>query len=882
MAEKPLILVVDDTPSDALLLSKAMSRAGYDTRIARDGITAVAMAVEHAPHLILLDMSMPGQDGLQTCRALKADTSTSAIPVIFVTAHSDSQHILPAFAVGGSDYVCKPIRVDEILARVSVQLRLREAEQNLVERNATLESLSAQLAESNSELARQSRVDVLTGLFNRRAWDESAQLEVERSERHHHAFSVLMLDVDFFKAFNDSQGHQAGDGCLKQVAARIQAACRNTDLVGRWGGEEFVVLAPETDGQAATALAERIRQSIWDAAVRHPASPAGRVTVSIGVAACESRPLDESLRMADAALYTAKRSGRNLVYHADGTMPLPPSSTRGNRDGASTDDRPVSPSTALVLIVEDNHTNRMVYKGCLAKEAYQITEVDNGQAALLAVSKHRPDVIIMDIMMPVMDGLECTRRLKSDPETRDIPIIICSARSTATEILAGLSAGADEYLTKPIRTTELTVRVRSMVRLSRERQDLLRSYQLRAEQIRVLTVLVDLCRDIGNAFTADEVLGHAVEAVAQVTMSRRVSVMLPDADRRVLTVVKSKGMDPDVAATAEVPIGSGIAGKVFETRQPIIVNTETEAADRCMGSSPDFFASVPLMSTPLGSGAEILGVLNITDRVGGRPFDPRELEYVDLVANIVGSTLLGLRHRAARDDARDMIVIALAKLAEHRDNDTARHVDRVTQYARILAETLRKGGSFGDQITQPFLHDLERAVPLHDIGKVAIPDHILRKPGKLTVQEMEIMRMHANIGADTLRPVIEKAPDADFLRLAEQVIRFHHEWFDGTGYPQGLKEEQIPLAARIVALADVYDALTTHRVYKAAIRHDDAERIIVSSEGTQFDPAIVAAFLASKEDFRRLGEELADASASPAAPSRPAPRRPLAGVHGTP
>lgn len=322
MSKIPHILVVDDTPADSLLLSKALSKAGYQTHVAGDGVAAAAKAAELTPDLILLDMTMPGQDGLETCRALKSNSVTASIPVIFVTGHSDSEHVIPAFAVGGSDYVCKPIRVDEILARVSVQLRLREAERDLVERNAQLEGLSAQLAETNAELARQSRIDALTNLFNRRAWDESAQLEEERSARHSRIFSVLMLDVDFFKAFNDSQGHQAGDNCLRAVAQRIAADCRTTDVVGRYGGEEFVVLAPETPAEAAALLGERIRQSVWDLALPHPASAAGRVTVSVGVSTSDAGPLAEVIRHADSALYRAKKCGRNLVCTSDGEISL--------------------------------------------------------------------------------------------------------------------------------------------------------------------------------------------------------------------------------------------------------------------------------------------------------------------------------------------------------------------------------------------------------------------------------------------------------------------------------------------------------------------------------------------------------------------------------
>jgi diguanylate cyclase (GGDEF)-like protein len=859
MHKPPLILVVDDTPTDALLLSKALSKAGYDVVVAYNGDTCLQLAAERKPDFVLLDITMPGRDGLETCRLLKSQPETASIPVVFVTVHSDSEHIVQAFAAGGSDYVTKPLRIDEILARISVQLRLCEAEQNLVERNGQMKKLMDQLTETNAELALQARVDTLTQLLNRNTWEQVAEAEHERSIRHKHEYSILMLDVDFFKMLNDSQGHQAGDDSLRSLAGAIASSCRKSDIVGRYGGEEFVVLAPETRYETAIVLAERIRQNIWNLAIMHPANPAGRVTISIGVAELDNGSLTEAIREADKTLYLAKRSGRNIVCGHHVAVP----SIHPLAGEASAIASP--PATAIdfdrravVLVVEDNATNSRLYRGCLAKEDYRIIEAKDGNAGLAAVTRDPPDVIIMDVLMPEMDGLECTRRIKANPQTCDIPLIIASACNNAADILAGLKAGADEYLTKPFRTTELTVRVRSMVRLSRERKEVLRSNQLRAEQSRVLAMLLDFCPAIGSAATSDKILEHLIYAIADLTGCRRISVMLPDPARQYLTIAKCIGMEPEAQSRVRVRIGSAISGKVFETRRPIVVNSEKDALNWRDEDESEFFTGVPLLSAPLGTDPEVLGVLNVTDRVGGNPFEPRELEYVELIASIAGSALHGMRDRQARDDARDLIVVALAKLAEHRDNDTARHVERVTQYAIILADALRSKRSIGEQIDDRFIHDLQRAVPLHDIGNVAIPESILRKPGRLTAQEMAIVRTHTDIGVDALRPVMEKAANIGFLSMASDIIHGHHEWYDGSGYPRGLTGNAIPLAARIVAIVDVYDAITTDRVYKRAISHDEGEAIIVNSSGSQFDPAIVEAFLECKEAIRLKAQELAD------------------------
>jgi HD-GYP domain-containing protein (c-di-GMP phosphodiesterase class II) len=334
--------------------------------------------------------------------------------------------------------------------------------------------------------------------------------------------------------------------------------------------------------------------------------------------------------------------------------------------------------------------------------------------------------------------------------------------------------------------------------------------------------------------------------------------MLPDPEGKHLTIAKAVGIDRDLAATVRVPVGGAIAGQVFLTGQGVVVNTPEEAKWHGDHYDSQFFASVPLICRALGATEHVVGVLNVTERQGGRPFDPRDLEFADLLCNMAASVIDDFVSRQARDEARDSVVAALATLAEYRDTDTGKHLDRVTSYASIIAEELRKAEPFGAQIDDQFLQDLGWAMPLHDIGKVAVPDHILLKPGKLTPAETAIMRRHAEAGAETLRSVMTRAPGARFLRMAEQIAYHHHEWYDGSGYPRCLRGQDIPLAARIAALADVYDALTTIRPYREAISHHRAAQIIREGYGSQFDPAVVEAFCRREADFVKLATELGD------------------------
>jgi putative two-component system response regulator len=204
---------------------------------------------------------------------------------------------------------------------------------------------------------------------------------------------------------------------------------------------------------------------------------------------------------------------------------------------------------------------------------------------------------------------------------------------------------------------------------------------------------------------------------------------------------------------------------------------------------------------------------------------------------------------------RDMMIFSLAKLAECRDNDTGKHLDRMREYAKLLACELSTYPEFESSIDEQFIELLYLTSPLHDIGKVGIPDSVLTKPGKLTSDEFAVMKTHTVIGGETIRATAAAYPQASFLKMAMDVVMYHHERWDGTGYPEGLAGNNIPLSARIVAVADVYDALTSKRVYKAAFDHESASKIITDGRGTHFDPTLVDAFLQVQDamDAIRIG-----------------------------
>ncbi|HWB11836.1 MAG TPA: HD domain-containing phosphohydrolase [Pirellulales bacterium] len=236
-----------------------------------------------------------------------------------------------------------------------------------------------------------------------------------------------------------------------------------------------------------------------------------------------------------------------------------------------------------------------------------------------------------------------------------------------------------------------------------------------------------------------------------------------------------------------------------------------------------------------------------------KPFNPGELRV-----------RLGTGERILSLETRDLTLFEMARLAESRDPDMAGHVDRIRHYARALGEHLATQPKFRGVIDGEYLRLLYLTAPLYDIGKVAIKESILLKEGKLTPQEYDVMKTHTVKGAEAIEAALTHRPEAAFLRMARDVALTHHERYDGTGYPQGLAGEQIPLCGRIVGLADAYDAMTSKRVYREAVDHAKARLVIVKESGRQFDPDVVEAFLAAESDFITIGNCLAERSLVPA------------------
>jgi two-component system cell cycle response regulator len=305
----PVILVADDEPVNLSLIKRRLEWEHYQIHTATDGGEAVEVARRVLPDLIILDVMMPVLDGLQACRLLKGDPATRDIPVIFLSALDDTETKISGLSLGANDYISKPFRVEELLARVRVAIRLKCERDRL--RDSAEEA--SRRAEAASEM---SMSDALTGLLNRYGLQRALQRELSEARRYARPLSCLLLDIDFFKAVNDTFGHAAGDTALMQVAGVLTEAMRGSDVVCRYGGEEFLVLAPETSLEGALALAEKIRLAVR-ARLFGDGGRVFPITLSIGAAALRG---DESgndmIARADEALYHAKQAGRDRVEAA--------------------------------------------------------------------------------------------------------------------------------------------------------------------------------------------------------------------------------------------------------------------------------------------------------------------------------------------------------------------------------------------------------------------------------------------------------------------------------------------------------------------------------------------------------------------------------------
>lgn len=494
-----------------------------------------------------------------------------------------------------------------------------------------------------------------------------------------------------------------------------------------------------------------------------------------------------------------------------------------------------------ILIVDDEIVIRELMTDILQDEGFATVSAPDGKAALKMLKEDGEfSVLFTDIMMPEMDGIELVREARKIAP--GIVPIVMTGYATLETARAAVKEGAYDYVLKPFNLSEIKLAVSNALERSR----------LTAEnaRLREITGLFNISESIASIRDEDRLLQFVLDAALDRLEAERGSLMLvsPDGDR--LSVAKSVGLPSESEATS-VQTGSSISGWVAENVKPLLVaniDQNPGLRDMSLNLNTQSFISVPLErksslddSHALAESGlpKVIAVINVTGKRGGRQFTEADLKMLSIVANHAAAALENVRLIREIEDAQREQLFTLGEIVETRSRETGYHVKRVAEYSKVLA--LRCG------ISTPEAEILRLASPLHDVGKVGIPDAVLNKPGKLTPEEFDVIKTHAQIGYDML-----KVSKGRVLKAAAVIALQHHEKFDGSGYPQGLSGKDIHIFGRITGIADVFDALGVERVYKKAWELDRILDYFKEQRGKHFDPELLDVFFANLEEIIQI------------------------------
>ena len=445
------VLIVDDSVLVARTHALILRTAGMHVSVVNDPTELLSALAEQQPDLVLMDMYLPGCEGHELAAIIRQQAAFHGMPIVFLSSETDREIQLAAMGQGGDDFLTKPVPSAHLIAAVKSR----------VERARTI----------RGQLNR----DRLTGLLTHAATTEQLVRELARVQRYGSWLSVAMLDVDHFKRVNDSYGHATGDRVLKSLARLLRQQLRATDVIGRYGGEEFVVLLPETDSTYALSVMERIRE-LFAQILHQTVGASFTVTFSAGIASVPPfGDRKDVLEEADVALYGAKQGGRNRVLLAE-TVAAP----KLVKAVAAAPSRPVSVTLGPAmchadgspisgLVVDDDSDMRAVLLQWLSGWGWNVTGAANGPTALALLEQVKPDVVLLDALMPGLGGLEVLEQIRA--HALNLAVVMITAFSSEQLAISALRQGADDYVRKPLDPTELRVvleRTLSRLRLCRE------------------------------------------------------------------------------------------------------------------------------------------------------------------------------------------------------------------------------------------------------------------------------------------------------------------------------------------------------------------------------------------------------------------------------
>lgn len=507
-----------------------------------------------------------------------------------------------------------------------------------------------------------------------------------------------------------------------------------------------------------------------------------------------------------------------------------------------------------ILIVDDDPSIRSMLEMILREgKSYEILTAENGRKALDVIKNHKQiDVVLTDIQMPRMNGMELLKEIKSIDPT--LPVIMITGFPTIDIAIRCMKEGASDFITKPFKFDQVelilsrTIHERELLlENAKLKEELARSKEVEilnhrlAEKIKELTILYSISESMSSIFNSiDQVLEKTLEVVAGSLDCERISILFLDRPTKTLYIRAAKGLDSKIVKDTIIPVGDGISGKVFELRAPLLVKDINKDLDKDLRSNW-FYKSRSLISAPLFFQGEPFGVINATDRIGDIPFTKDDLVVLETIAKKVSLNIENVVLYECIYDNLIKTLMTLVRTLEARDPYTQKHSERVTFYS---LETAKKLGCSEDMI-----ETLGFAGYLHDIGKIGVTDTVLLKKGKLTDSEFEMIKRHPVIGEQIVQ-YLELLPEE------RAIIRSHHERWDGKGYPDGLKGEEIPYPARILMVSDTYDAMTSSRPYRKAMQHEEAMDELFRYKWSQFDGNVVDAFSSIIGDAKKRVEKM--------------------------
>lgn len=509
---------------------------------------------------------------------------------------------------------------------------------------------------------------------------------------------------------------------------------------------------------------------------------------------------------------------------------------------------------ARILIVDDQESNILVMESMLERQGYSdMKSVTDPRQTLPLLDEFQPDLILLDLHMPHLDGFAVMDQLRERiPPDDYLPILVLTADITPEAKLRALSKGARDFLTKPLDVAEVSLRVKNLLEtrylhLQQKNQNQILEARVRERtadlerQFRRLSALRTIETAISSSTDLRVTLRIIVEQVAVQLEADAVSILLYDPHLLTLEYTAGSGFHSRAIEKSRLRLGEGLAGRSILERELIVIDNIREAKDFARAALLTEENFIRYWGAPLVAKGEIKGLLEIFHR-HRREEDPAWLDFLKALAGqsaiaIDNAQLFeGLRRSNTELTlAYDSTIEGWSRAMDLRDRETEGHTRRVTEMTLALA---RLAGMSDAELVH-----IRRGALLHDMGKLGIPDDILLKPGKLTDEEWEIMRKHPKFAFDMLAPI-------SYLKAALDIPYCHHEKWDGTGYPRGLKGEQIPLAARLFAVADVWDALTSDRPYRPAWTREQALAYIREQSGKHFDPNAVTLFLQATMESR--------------------------------